>query len=43
MSNNTNASFGNESRLKSASYQIKRHAPGILYGIFRYAFIFGMA
>ena len=43
MSNNANASFGNESRLKSASYQIKRHAPGIVYGIFRYAFIIGMA
>lgn len=35
--------FGSESRLKKASYQVKRHAPGILYGIFRYAFIIGMA
>ncbi len=43
MSKNTTASIGNESRLKSASYQMKRHAPGILYGIFRYAFIIGMA
>ncbi len=43
MSKHATASIGNESRLKSASYQIKRHAPGILYGIFRYAFIIGMA
>ncbi len=35
--------FGRESRLKSASYQIKRHAPHIAYSIFRYAFIIGMA
>ena len=43
MSKQAAAGIGNESRLKSASYQIKRHAPGILYGIFRYAFIIGMA
>ncbi len=35
--------FGRESRLKSASYQLKKHVPGVLYGIFRYAFIIGMA
>ncbi len=35
--------FGRESRLKSASYQIKRHTPHIAYSIFRYAFIIGMA
>lgn len=35
--------IGSESRLKKISYQAKRHVPGILYGIFRYAFIIGMA
>jgi len=34
---------GRESRLQATSYQLKRHVPGILYGIFRYAFIIGMA
>ncbi|MBQ9414403.1 MAG: carbohydrate ABC transporter permease [Clostridia bacterium] len=34
---------GRESRLKSASYQLKRHVPHVLYSIFRYAFIIGMA
>ncbi len=43
MSKQATASIGNESRLKSTSYQLKRHVPGILYGIFRYAFIIGMA
>jgi len=43
MAKTNTPAIGKESRLKSASYQVKRHAPGILYGIFRYAFIIGMA
>ncbi len=43
MSKPSTETFGRESRLKATSYQLKRHAPGILYGIFRYAFIIGMA
>ena len=43
MSKQSTPRVGNESRLKSASYQVKRHAPRVLYSIFRYAFIIGMA
>jgi ABC-type glycerol-3-phosphate transport system permease component len=37
------ATVGQESKLQSVSYQAKRHVPHILYTIFRYAFIIGMA
>ncbi len=43
MSKTSTETIGRESRLKSTSYQLKRHVPGILYNIFRYAFIIGMA
>lgn len=32
-----------ESRISAASYKVKQHVPHILYAIFRYAFIIGMA
>lgn len=43
MSKPASETFGRESRLKSASYQLKQHVPHVLYSIFRYAFIIGMA
>lgn len=43
MSKAKTAKPGQESPLKAASYQIKRHVPGVMYSIFRYAFIIGMA
>ncbi|MBQ3094028.1 MAG: carbohydrate ABC transporter permease [Clostridia bacterium] len=35
--------FQRESRWQATSYQLKKNAPGVLYSIFRYAFIIGMA
>lgn len=43
MTNTSKEKFGRESRLKNASYQLQRHVPSVLYSIFRYAFIIGMA
>lgn len=43
MSKSSGETVGRESRLKSASYQLQRQIPNILYAIFRYAFIIGMA
>ena len=43
MSKPSVATVERESRLQSASYQIKKHVPSVAYGIFRYAFIIGMA
>lgn len=43
MSKASTETIGRESRLKNTSYQLKRHVPGIVYGLFRYAFIIGMA